>query len=56
MPLILLGDHVRPNIGFGFHDDLSFGFGCLGFGLGSTHGKNGGEWWLNEVNPMLWVS
>ena len=39
VPLILLGDHDRPNIGFGFHDGLSFGFGCLGFVLGSTQGK-----------------
>ena len=36
VPLILLGDRDRPNIGFGFHDGLSFCFGCLGFGLGSA--------------------
>ena len=44
VPLILLGDCGRPNIGFGFHDGLSFHFGCLGFGLGSMQGKNGGEY------------
>ena len=43
-PLMLLGDHGRPNIGFGFHDGLSFHFGCLGFGLGSMQGKNGGDY------------
>ena len=55
VPLSLLGDHDRPNIGFGFHDGLSFGFGCLGFGLGFAKGKNGGKCWVNEGNPMLWV-
>ena len=55
VPLILLGDRDRPNIGFGFHDGLSFCFGCLGFGLGSVQGENGGKCWVNEGNPMLWV-
>ena len=35
-PSMLLGDHGRPNIGFGSHDGLSFNLvvGC--FGLGSV--------------------
>ena len=37
--VMLLGDRGRPNIGFGFHDGLSFHFGWLGFGLGSAQGK-----------------
>ena len=43
-PLMLLGDCGKPNIGFVFHDGLSFHFGCLGFGLGSMQGKNGGDY------------
>ena len=40
VPLMLLGDRGRPNIGFGFHDGLSFHFGFLKFSLGSAQGKN----------------
>ena len=43
VPLMLLGDRGKPNIGFGFDDSLSFHFGCLGFGLGFAQGKTGGE-------------
>ena len=39
VPLMLLGDRGRPNIGVGFHDILSFHFGCLGFGLGFAQGE-----------------
>ena len=44
VPFTLLEDCGKPNIGFVFHDGFSFHFGCLGFGLGSTQGKNGGDY------------
>ena len=52
-PLMLLGDCGKPNIGFVFHDGLSFHFGCLGFGLGFAHGKNGGNFCLKKVSPLF---
>ena len=39
VPLMLLGVCGRPNIGFGFHDCLSFDFGCLGLVLALRTGK-----------------
>ena len=35
VPLMLIGDRGRTKVGFGFHDGLSFHFGCSGFVLGS---------------------
>ena len=53
VPLILLGNCGIPNIGFGFHNGLSFRFGFFGFGISSAQGKNGSDCWLIE-GKLCW--
>ena len=44
VPLMLLGDHGRPNIGFGSHDGCHFGWLLVDFGLGSTQEMKSTPW------------
>ena len=54
-PLMLIGDCGRPNIGFGFHDGLSFRLvvGC--FGLGSVQEMKMTPW-FTKVSTVGFVT